>query len=109
MVTECKQPAVNACRRCDLVVCGEAATCSKCGPFFHLVCEPRPKRMGPPEKPADLRYSRRAATKRMVAELRALMQSALLRHKCRGDVFEGDKYCRHCGSKLPTLVQPTIL
>ena len=109
MVAECKQPALRACRRCDLVVCADAASCSKCGPFFHLVCDPRPKRMGPPEKPPDLRYPRRAATKRMVAKSRALMDSASPCHKCGGDVFEGDKYCRHCGVRRPSYVQVPIL
>ena len=108
IVAACNQTAARACRRCDLAVCAEAATCGKCGPHFHLVCTPRPQRMGPPEKPADLRYPRRAATQRMVVEVQNLIESQRPCHKCRETVFEGDNYCRHCGSDLPRHIQPVI-
>ena len=100
MLASCSGKTVTICSRCRLLRCGQAHDCSTYSVHSQQTCERVPKPMATPEKPADLKHPRRAATIRLMGKLQAYLAAQHPYQSCGKPVCNGDDFRHQCGVHL---------
>ena len=94
----CGMTAGHRCRSCRITVCQLASPCPSCNQKIQGECQRVRNPPGRPLKPVDPSKPRRKASREKAAEAMQLLDSLTYCASCNHGIFEGDAYCRHCGS-----------